>query len=44
MKLIFAGTPEFASTALEALLAAGYEVVLVLTQPFKPSSLASRQT
>ncbi|OHC61974.1 MAG: methionyl-tRNA formyltransferase [Rhodocyclales bacterium RIFCSPLOWO2_02_FULL_63_24] len=33
MKIIFAGTPEFAARALEALLAAGHEVVLVLTQP-----------
>jgi len=37
MKLIFAGTPEFAATALEALLAAGHEVVLVLTQPDRPA-------
>lgn len=33
MKLIFAGTPDFAACALEALLAAGHQVVLVLTQP-----------
>ena len=33
MRIIFAGTPEFAATALEALLAAGHEIVLVLTQP-----------
>jgi methionyl-tRNA formyltransferase len=37
MKLIFAGTPEFAATALQALLAAGHEVVLVLTQPDRPA-------
>ena len=37
MKIIFAGTPEFAATALEALLAAGHEVVLVLTQPDRPA-------
>ena len=37
MKLIFAGTPEFAATALEALLAAGHEVALVLTQPDRPA-------
>ena len=37
MKLIFAGTPEFAARALEALLAAGHEVVLVLTQPDRPA-------
>ena len=37
MRIIFAGTPEFAATALEALLAAGHEVVLVLTQPDRPA-------
>lgn len=33
MKLIFAGTPEFAAVALEAIIAAGHQVALVLTQP-----------
>lgn len=37
MKLIFAGTPEFAAQALDALLAAGHSVPLVLTQPDRPS-------
>jgi methionyl-tRNA formyltransferase len=37
VRIIFAGTPEFAATALQALLAAGHEVVLVLTQPDRPS-------
>lgn len=37
MRLIFAGTPEFAAQALDAILAAGHEVVLVLTQPDRPS-------
>ncbi len=37
MKLVFAGTPEFASVALAKLLAAGHEVVLVLTQPDRPA-------
>jgi methionyl-tRNA formyltransferase len=37
VKIIFAGTPEFAATALQALLAAGHEVVLVLTQPDRPA-------
>lgn len=37
MKLIFAGTPEFAATALSALLAAGHQVLLVLTQPDRPA-------
>ena len=37
MKIIFAGTPEFAARALEALLAAGHQVALVLTQPDRPA-------
>lgn len=37
MRLIFAGTPEFAAQALDALLAAGHSVPLVLTQPDRPS-------
>ncbi|WMW80480.1 methionyl-tRNA formyltransferase [Undibacterium cyanobacteriorum] len=37
MKVIFAGTPEFAATALEAIIAAGFEVPLVLTQPDRPA-------
>jgi methionyl-tRNA formyltransferase len=37
MKLIFAGTPEFAAIALEALLAAGHAVALTLTQPDRPA-------
>ncbi|MCK9380635.1 MAG: methionyl-tRNA formyltransferase [Sulfuritalea sp.] len=37
MKIIFAGTPDFAARALEALLAAGHRVVLVLTQPDRPA-------
>ena len=37
MKLIFAGTPEFARVALEKLHAAGFEIVLVLTQPDRPA-------
>ncbi len=37
MKLIFAGTPEFAAVALAALHAAGHQVVLVLSQPDRPA-------
>jgi len=33
MRVAFAGTPEFARVALEAIAAAGFEIVLVLTQP-----------
>jgi methionyl-tRNA formyltransferase len=37
MRLIFAGTPEFAREALAALHAAGHEIALVLTQPDRPA-------
>jgi methionyl-tRNA formyltransferase len=37
LKLVFAGTPEFAAVALSDLLAAGHEVALVLTQPDRPA-------
>ncbi|HET9701927.1 MAG TPA: methionyl-tRNA formyltransferase [Burkholderiales bacterium] len=37
MRLIFAGTPEFAATALRSLIAAGHELALVLTQPDRPA-------
>ena len=37
MKIAFAGTPEFAAVALESILAAGFEVTLVLTQPDRPA-------
>jgi len=37
MRVAFAGTPAFAAEALRALLAAGFEVALVLTQPDRPA-------
>ncbi|MDM4766742.1 methionyl-tRNA formyltransferase [Pelomonas sp. SE-A7] len=37
MRVGFAGTPEFAAVALQALLKAGFEVPLVLTQPDRPA-------
>lgn len=37
MRVAFAGTPEFAAIALEAILAAGFDVPLVLTQPDRPA-------
>lgn len=37
MKVIFAGTPEFAALALASLHAAGFEIPLVLTQPDRPA-------
>lgn len=36
MKVIFMGTPDFAVGTLEALIEAGHEVALVVTQPDKP--------
>lgn len=37
MKIVFAGTPEFARVALQQLLNAGFTVPLVLTQPDRPA-------
>ena len=37
MRVVFAGTPEFAAAALQALLAAGHTVPLVLSQPDRPA-------
>ena len=37
MKVVFAGTPEFAAVALRALHEAGFEIPLVLTQPDRPA-------
>lgn len=36
MKIVFMGTPDFAASALEALVQAGHEITLVVTQPDKP--------
>lgn len=36
MKIIFMGTPDFSVGTLEALLAAGHEITLVVSQPDKP--------
>jgi methionyl-tRNA formyltransferase len=37
MNLVFAGTPEFAVPALEALIAAGHRILAVYTQPDRPA-------
>ncbi len=37
LRVIFAGTPEFARVALERLHAAGHTIALVLTQPDRPA-------
>ena len=36
MKLVYCGTPSFAVSTLEALLAAGHEIPLVVSQPDRP--------
>jgi methionyl-tRNA formyltransferase len=42
MRLVFAGTPEFAAHALDAILRAGHEVVGVLAQPDRPAGRGMR--
>ena len=42
MRIVFAGTPVFARCALDALLAAGHHVSLVLTQPDRPAGRGMR--
>ena len=37
MRIVFAGTPEFAATALASIVDAGIDVALVLTQPDRPA-------
>ena len=37
MRIIFAGTPEFAVPALATLIEAGHDIVMVLTQPDRPA-------
>ena len=37
MKVVFAGTPEFALAALQRLHTAGFSIPLVLTQPDRPA-------
>jgi len=37
MKVIFAGTPEFAAQALKSIAEAGHEIALVLSQPDRPA-------
>lgn len=44
MRIIFAGTPEFARVALTALHAAGHTIVAVLTQPDRPSGRGMKLT
>lgn len=44
MNLIFAGTPEFAATALQALIDAGHNICAVYTQPDRPSGRGQKMT
>ncbi|AHV94373.1 methionyl-tRNA formyltransferase [Bordetella holmesii] len=44
MRLVFAGTPDFARQALQALLAAGHDIALVLTQPDRPAGRGLKLT
>lgn len=44
LKIAFAGTPEFAAVALDALLASNHQVVGVLTQPDRPAGRGRKLT
>jgi len=44
LKLVFCGTPSFAVPTFEALLAAGHEIVLVVSQPDRPVGRAQQLT
>lgn len=44
LRVAFAGTPEFAARALEAIAGAGYEIPLVLTQPDRPAGRGMKPT
>ncbi len=44
MKLVFCGTPQFAVPTLEALLKAGHEVALVVSQPDRPTGRGGQIT
>lgn len=37
LKIIFAGTPDFAASALKTIIDAGYDVIAVYTQPDRPA-------
>ena len=44
LRVVFAGTPEFAAAALAAVHAAGFAVPLVLTQPDRPAGRGMKLT
>ncbi len=43
MRVVFMGTPEFAVPSLRALAGAGYELILVVTQPDRPRGRGRRE-
>ena len=44
MRIVFAGTPEFAARALDAIIGAGHQVQGVLTQPDRPAGRGLRRS
>jgi methionyl-tRNA formyltransferase len=44
LKLVFCGTPQFAVPTLEALIAAGHEIALVVSQPDRPTGRQQQLT
>lgn len=44
MRILFAGTPDFAATALAALLASDHQLLAVLTQPDRPAGRGKKLT
>ena len=44
LKLVFCGTPQFAVPTLEALIATGHEIALVVSQPDRPVGRAQQLT
>ncbi len=44
MKIIFAGTPDFAASHLQALLDAGFDVIAAYTQPDRPAGRGKKLT
>src|SRR5512139_1162066 len=44
LKIVFAGTPEFAAVALRALLASSHQVIAVYTQPDRPAGRGRKLT
>lgn len=43
MRIVFAGTPDFAAIALQALLATDHDVIAVYTQPDRPAGRGRKQ-